>query len=479
MSQPLEHSTPGRAGDSAVSFASIGIAPDLVATLAKAGIASPFPVQAATIPDVLAGRDVSGKARTGSGKTLAFGLPLIMRTRRAEPRRPRAVVLVPTRELASQVVDNLSPLAATRGLRIAAIVGGVSLPGQRQRLRGGVDIVVATPGRLNDLLEREDASMADVEIAVLDEADQMADLGFLPQVRRILDRIGRSHQTLLFSATLDGEVDALVRRYQHEPVRHEVPTPEEEETAMLHRFVGVEEAHRVAVTARIAAGPERTLLFVRTQRGADRLARQLDGAGVRAGVIHGGLSQPRRERALADFARGRVPVLVATNIAARGIHVDGVDTVVHHDPPEDAKTYLHRSGRTARAGASGLVVTLVGPEQRRDVDLLRRQAGVREAIVPMTPDDGRLDALADWAPPLEERREQRPAMSRPAGGGGAPRTGHVRRGRRPEPRQHEPAGNASGANPGRAGSNNHAGTTFGGPAVRVGAGEGARRRWRP
>ena len=241
-----------------------------------------------------------------------------------------------------------------------------------------------------------------MKIAVIDEADQMADLGFLPQVRRIMDQVGAPRQVMLFSATLDGEVDHLVRTYQHEPAVHEAPTPVEDVPVMLHRFVGVDPAEKVAVTAAIAAGPERTLLFVRTQRGADRLARLLEREGVMAGTIHGGLGQSRREAALRDFATGRVPVLVATNIAARGIHVDDVEIVVHHDPPEDAKTYLHRSGRTARAGASGVVVTLVEPEQARDVAALRRQAGLREAVVTMSPADPRLADLAGWQPALEE-----------------------------------------------------------------------------
>lgn len=424
------------------AFAELGIDRELESALVSRGITAPFPIQALTIPDALAGRDVCGKARTGSGKTLAFGLPLLMRVERARPHRPEAVILVPTRELASQVVRNLAPLGASRGIRIAPMVGGVSIYSQRQRLRSGVDIVVATPGRFNDLLERGDASMDHVRFAVIDEADQMADLGFMPQVRRILDRVPEKPQTLLFSATLDGEVDKLVRRYQHEPVFHEVEPEDAGESTMLHRFIGVGSEEKIQVTASIAAGPERTLLFVRTQRGAERLVRQLSREGVAAGAIHGGLSQPRRERALAAFASGRLPVLVATNIAARGIHVDGVDIVVHHDPPEDAKTYLHRSGRTARAGASGLVVTLVAPEEERDVNFLRRDAGVHEAIVPMTPDDPRLADLAGWTPPIEApqpaRRNNRPAYRdnrRPAPGRNRRGGGGFSRGPRNDDRQ--------------------------------------------
>lgn len=383
-------------------FGALGISPKLVAVLKRAGISSPFPVQTLTIPDALAGRDVCGKARTGSGKTLAFGLPLIERTAKSAPRRPQSIVLVPTRELASQIVRELAPLAAVRGVRILAVYGGVSLNRQAQLLRTGIDIVIATPGRFNDLIERTAVSVDDVRIAVLDEADQMADLGFMPQVQRILSRIERPHQTLLFSATLDGAVDELVKRYQHEPVFHTVVTPEEEAPDMKHRFIGVPEDQKVAVAADIAAGPNRTLMFVRTQRGADRLVRLLDGHGIHAGVIHGGLSQAKRERALAAFSKGFAPVLVATNIAARGIHVDGVDIVIHHDPPEDTKTFLHRSGRTARAGASGLVITLVAPEQLRDVNAMRREANVPEAVVPMEAGDARLADLGAWQPPLDD-----------------------------------------------------------------------------
>jgi superfamily II DNA/RNA helicase len=395
----------------ASGFALLGISPQLVMALAAGGITEPFPVQSLTIPDALSGRDICGKARTGSGKTLAFGLPLIERIGKSQPRMPRAVVLVPTRELAAQVVAELAPLAAVKRVRVAAVYGGMSLNRQADRLRAGVDIVVATPGRLHDLMQRNAVSLDDVTSVVIDEADQMADLGFLPQVERILSQVPGRHQTLLFSATLDGAVDQLVKRYQTDPVYHEVQTEPENIPTMLHRFIAVPEADKVRVAADIASGPGRTLLFVRTQRGAERLVRMLDEEGLAAGAIHGGLSQPKRERALAAFARGSMPVLVATNIAARGIHVDGVDIVVHHDPPEDTKTYLHRSGRTARAGASGLVVTLVSPEQARDVNVLRREAGVREAVVPMAPGDERLRDLAGWEPPLDDHTQrQEPAM---------------------------------------------------------------------
>jgi superfamily II DNA/RNA helicase len=272
-------------------------------------------------------------------------------------------------------------------------------------------------GRLNDLLERGALSVSEVKVAVLDEADQMADLGFMPQVQRILDRVGPDRQVLLFSATLDGEVDKLVRRYQQDPLFHEAAMPDDEPVTMLHRFIAVEPAEKVAVSAAIAAGPERIIMFVRTQRAADRHVMQLDHEGVAAGRIHGRMSQPQRQRALGDFASGRVPVLVATNIAARGIHVDNVDIVVHHDPPEDAKTYVHRSGRTARAGANGIVVTLVEPGQEREVAFLRRDAGIREAVVPMGPADPRLADLGGWEPPQENAQ----VAARPTAAGPGPR----------------------------------------------------------
>ncbi len=384
------------------AFATLGLSRPVVAELNRNGINEPFPIQTLTIPDALAGRDLCGKARTGSGKTLAFGLPLAERAEKSDRRAPRALVLVPTRELASQVVEAIQPFAAIRGLKVLAVYGGVSLQRQAQALNRGIDIVVATPGRLNDLLERRDMTVADVSMVVLDEADQMADMGFMPQVERILQQIDRDHQTLLFSATLDGDVDKLVKRYQHDPVFYETDEDAQEPIEMHHRFIGVNEEDRIGVAADIAAGPGRTLFFVRTQRGADRLAKKLSAEGVPAGMLHGRMSQPQRERALQAFTRGTIRVLVATNIAARGIHVDGVDIVVHHDLPEDAKTYVHRSGRTARAGASGIVVTMVGWDERRDAEVLRRQAGIREAIEPMRPGDPRLADLAAWSPELSE-----------------------------------------------------------------------------
>ncbi len=399
------------------TFGALGVGPAVIKVLAAASITVPSPIQSLTIPDALAGKDICGKARTGSGKTLAFGIPMLARCGRGRPGHPAALVLVPTRELAVQVARSLAPVAGVQNQRIHAVYGGVPLGGQIRALHMGVDIVIATPGRLNDLLERGALSVAEVKVAVIDEADQMADLGFMPQVRRILDRVGSPRQVLLFSATLDGEVDELVRRYQQEPLFHEAAAPEDEAMTMLHRFIAVDPAEKVAVSAAIASGPERVIMFVRTQRAADRLVLQLDREGVAAGRLHGRMSQPQRQRALGDFASGRVPVLVATNIAARGIHVDNVDIVVHHDIPEDARTYVHRSGRTARAGASGVVVTLVEPGQERDVAFLRRDAGIEEAVVPMGPADPRLADLGAWEPPRETPVAPPVRAARPQAGG--------------------------------------------------------------
>jgi len=389
----------GDAADGELTFAALGVPRDLVEVLEAAGIGLPFPVQALTIPDALAGHDVCGKAETGSGKTLAFGIPLIDRTRTARPRHPHSLVLVPTRELANQVADALTPLAQRRRLWLSAIYGGVSMGKQISALRAGVDLVIATPGRLNDLLERGELSLDSVEQVVIDEADQMADMGFLPQVERILGQIDRKPQTLLFSATLDGAVGALVRRYQDNPVHHEVVSDSKSVATLEQRFIGVQIADKVETTARICAGANRALIFVRTTHGADRIAKQLCDMGLRADAIHGRLAQNKRERTLAAFAAGVAPVLVATNVAARGLHVDGIDVVVHFDPPEDHKTYLHRSGRTARAGEDGLVVTLVLPEQRRDIAQIQRDAGLDYAVVAMGPDDERLLDLTAWDPP--------------------------------------------------------------------------------
>jgi superfamily II DNA/RNA helicase len=374
------------------SFEGLGLPGPLVAALTRRGLTVPRPVQACTLPDALTGRDVLGRAETGSGKTLAFGLALLARLAagdRANGRWPRALVLVPTRELVRQVHDELTPLAAALGLRVLAVYGGASGGVQVRALRHGTDVVVATPGRLTDLLRRGACSLSAVTVTVLDEADQMADMGFLPAVTWLLDRVPAGGQRLLFSATLDSQVDALVRGYLTDPARHMVGPAPSAASRADHHFRGVTAAEKVAVAAELATGHGRVLLFVRTKRGAVRLARQLDRLGVRAGALHGNLAQNARERALAAFVAGRVPVLVATDIAARGIHVDGVDLVVHFDPPAEAKAYVHRSGRTARGGASGTVITLVLPEQAADVARLRRRAGPDAAPAPAGPDAAR------------------------------------------------------------------------------------------
>jgi superfamily II DNA/RNA helicase len=379
------------------NFESLGVAPDFAEILRRRGIERPFPIQQQTIPDALAGRDVCGKAKTGSGKTLAFGLPTIERLGVAGG-TPRALVLVPTRELAVQVRDELAPLAQARGLAIEAVYGGAGMQRQIASLGRGVDLVVATPGRLIDLIGRGHADLARVEIVVIDEADRMADMGFLPQVEWVLRHIPREHQTLLFSATLDGAVDGLIKRYQHDPAMHEVESKQVTVEEMSHRLLLVHEMDRVRVAAAIAGGAARTIMFVNTKRTADRLVRALIGEGVRARAIHGDLRQRDRERTLADFSVGRLPVLVATDVAARGIHVDDVEVVIHYDPPDDHKTYLHRSGRTARAGGSGVVVTLLIWNQELQVKRLIKRLGIDQPIVEVFSNDPRLTDLTGWDP---------------------------------------------------------------------------------
>jgi superfamily II DNA/RNA helicase len=361
------------------SFSSLGVPADVASRLASRGIAAPFPIQAATLPDALAGRDVSGRAPTGSGKTIAFGIPLITRVGRAKPRHPRGLVLVPTRELASQVRDELVALAGPKGPRVTTLYGGVGFGKQLDALRKGVDIVVACPGRLADLVQRGECHLDEVELVVLDEADRMADMGFLPEVKRLLDRVRPDRQTLLFSATLDGDVDVLVKRYQRKPVRHELAIGQD---APKHRHVfwKAERADRVGLTADVLSREWPAIVFCRTKHGADRLAKQLGKQGVDAAAIHGDRSQGQRERALAAFTSGKVQALVATDIAARGIHVDDVACVVHYDPPGDEKDYVHRSGRTGRAGATGLVVSLVGAEQVGDVGKMQAKLGLPKGV---------------------------------------------------------------------------------------------------
>jgi superfamily II DNA/RNA helicase len=383
------------------TFESLGLSADLVGALSAAGITHPFPIQSLTIPDALAGRDVCGKAKTGSGKTLAFGLPLLERTPKAEPRAPTALVLVPTRELAVQVSEVLEPLGKQRDIRVAVIYGGQSLERQARKLDTGAEIVVATPGRLIDLLDRKSVSLHAISCVVLDEADRMADMGFLPQVEWILRHVGRTHQTLLFSATLDGAVDVLVKRYQSDPVHHEVESRTITVEEMIHRFLLVHEMDKAKVAAAISRGVTRTMVFTRTKRGADKLASALQAEGVRAAPIHGDLPQRVRERSLEDFQTGKLPVLVATDVAARGLHIDDVDVVVHYDPPQDHKSYLHRSGRTARAGESGVVVTLVLWNEELEIKRMLPRLGVKQPLVEVFSNDPRLADLAGWDPVTE------------------------------------------------------------------------------
>ena len=382
-------------------FADLGIDQDLVDVLAERGITTPFEIQTLAIPDGIAGRDVCGKAKTGSGKTLAFGIPLIQRLSKAKPHRPTGLALVPTRELAVQVCKELEPLAATRGLTFEAIYGGSPIEKQIAALKRGVDFVVATPGRMIDLIQQEELSVADLEGVVIDEADRMADMGFMPQVEWILRRAKKDHQTLLFSATLDGMVGALISRYQTDPVTHEVASEDVTVAEMEHRFLAVHEMDRVRVAARIVEASNRTIIFSRTKWGADKLTDKLLGENVRAAAIHGDLRQAQREKALSDFQAGKVKCLVATDVAARGIHVDDVDVVIHYDPPSDAKTYVHRSGRTARAGESGVVVSLVLWNEELEVRKLLRRLGMKQPIVEVYSNDVRLDDLMAWDPANE------------------------------------------------------------------------------
>ncbi|MFJ2960095.1 DEAD/DEAH box helicase [Streptomyces sp. NPDC087270] len=369
------------------TFAELDMPAPLLAALTVHGMSVPFPIQGATLPNTLAGRDVLGRGRTGSGKTLAFGLALLGRTagQRAEPRQPLALILVPTRELAQQVTDALSPYARSVRLRLATVVGGMPIGRQASALRGGAEVVVATPGRLKDLIDRGDCRLDQVAITVLDEADQMADMGFMPQVTALLDQVRPEGQRMLFSATLDRNVDLLVRRYLTDPVVHSVDPSAGAVTTMEHHVLHVHGADKHRTTTEIAAREGRVLMFLDTKHAVDRLTRDLLNSGVRAAALHGGKSQPQRTRTLAQFKTGHVTVLVATNVAARGIHIDNLDLVVNVDPPTDHKDYLHRGGRTARAGESGSVVTLITPNQRRAMARLMAAAGIAPQTTQVCP----------------------------------------------------------------------------------------------
>jgi len=423
------------------TFRELGLPAQLVTALAARGIDAPFAIQARALPDALAGRDVLGRAQTGSGKTLAFGLPVLARLAAAPARRrekaPRALVLVPTRELAGQVADVLTPLGQPLGVSVTTVYGGVGIGRQIDRMRRGVDVVVATPGRLIDLLDRQATTLDGIEITVLDEADHMADLGFLPAVTRILDATPAGGQRMLFSATLDHGVGRLVSAYLSDPALHAVASEPIDGGTTEHSVLVLSAEDKVPVAAEIASRPARTLFFVRTKHGADRLAKQFGRAGVDAAAIHGNLNQNQRQRALAGFAAGSPRVLVATNVAARGIHVDDIELVVHFDPPNDHKDYLHRSGRTARAGASGMVVALAEHAQVRDIERLHDAAGVTPAthhvqaghhVVRQLATSGTpVSPPATSRPPAAPRASARPAAARPAAAPPARRPRHPRR----------------------------------------------------
>lgn len=469
------------------TFADFGLPAPVVRTLADQGITSPFPIQTATLPDSLRGTDVLGRGRTGSGKTLAFALPLIARlaaggdvARRRRPRAPRGLVLCPTRELANQIDATLAPLAKALGLRTTTIFGGVSQHRQVTALDAGVDVVVACPGRLEDLLNQKLLSLDAVEVTVLDEADHMADLGFLPGVRRIMDRTPKQGQRLLFSATLDNGVDQIVQRYLTRPVQHSVDPAESPVVEMTHHVLEVADVEaKRHVVQHLASGEGRRVLFTRTKHQAKKLAKQLTTAGIPAVDLHGNLSQNARERNLEAFSGGDVRVLVATDIAARGIHVDEVELVVHVDPPAEHKAYLHRSGRTARAGSGGDVVTVMLPEQRQDVRALTRAARIDVRPVAVSPGDARLDALvgavaAPVRPAPVSAAPVRPAGSGRRRGGASPHAGTPAR-TTPSDRAGRAAASGGAPSDGRAPGRAGVGTDVAGGARRRRRRGGARR----
>ncbi|CDO88714.1 DEAD/DEAH box helicase [Mycobacterium triplex] len=413
------------------TFADLGVRKTLVSALAQRGIQHPFPIQVETLPDTLAGRDVLGRGKTGSGKTLAFSIPLVSRLceGKRRPLRPSGLVLAPTRELASQITATLEPLAAACELRVTTIFGGVSQNRQAAALKAGVDIVVACPGRLEDLMKQRLISLEAVEITVIDEADHMADLGFLPGVTRILAATPNGGQRLLFSATLDNGVDTLVKRFLRDEVSHSVDGADSPVSEMTHHVFHVADAEaKKEVVHRLASGTGRRILFLRTKHQARRLAKQLTESGVPSVDLHGNLSQPARERNLAMFASGGARVLVATDIAARGVHVDDVELVVHIDPPMEHKSYLHRSGRTARAGSAGDVVTVVLPEQRQHTQGLMRRAGIKVAPQQVTATSQAVQTLVGevapyQAPPPANLRTRSHQQQRPTAGGIRRRSG--------------------------------------------------------
>ncbi len=419
----------------AVTFADVGVPAPLIAALAAGGINTPFPIQAATLPDSLSGRDVLGRGRTGSGKTVAFALPLVAALAssptRTRPGSPRGLILVPTRELAAQVEATVAPLAHAVGMRTQVIFGGVSQGPQAKALKSGVDVVIATPGRLQDLINQRIARLDAVQVTVLDEADHMADLGFLPVVKKLLDMTPGSGQRLLFSATLDSGVDVLARRYLSDPVTHSVDSAESPVPDMTHHVFAVSHDDRAAVVHQLVRGKGRTLAFTRTKHQARKWAKQLTNAGIPAVDLHGNLSQRARQRNLAAFSAGEVRVLVATDIAARGIHIDDVALVVHVDPPAEHKAYLHRSGRTARAGAGGVVVTIGTPDQRRDIQALMRRASIRATHHTVRPGDTAIVGIAGHPAPFVAPPAPAPTGrngSGPSGGSRGPGVARTRGG---------------------------------------------------
>ncbi|MFJ9078013.1 DEAD/DEAH box helicase [Streptomyces sp. NPDC102278] len=432
MPEPLTPALPP-----VTAFEDMGMPEALLKTLAAQGVTDPFPIQSATLPNSLAGRDLLGRGRTGSGKTLAFGLALLARTagRRAQPKQPLALVLVPTRELAQQVTDALAPYATAVNLRIATVVGGMSINRQSGALRRGSEVLVATPGRLKDLIDRGDADLSQVSITVLDEADQMTDMGFMPQVTALLKQVEADGQTMLFSATLDKNIDKLVKMFLHDPVAFSVDPSAGAVSTMEHHVLYVmDETDKKAVATRIAARDGRVIMFVDTKRGVDRMVKKLLADGVRASGLHGGRSQPQRNRTLDWFKTGEVTALVATNVAARGIHIDDLDLVVNVDPPTDHKDYLHRGGRTARAGESGSVVTLVLPDQKRDMTRLMSDAGISPRTAQIKSSDAELSRLTgakepSGVPVVLDVPQPTPPKQRSAGrsGGGSTAGGARRR----------------------------------------------------
>ncbi len=451
----------------AADFAVLGVPAAMIEVLARTGVTAPFPIQSATLPDSMAGRDLLGRGKTGSGKTIAFAIPtvtaLVKSAKRRQPQKPRALILVPTRELANQVAETITPLATAMGLKVTTVFGGVGQGPQVNALKSGIDILVACPGRLEDLMNQRHCKLDQVEVTVLDEADHMADLGFLPGVKRILDQTPVGTQRLLFSATLDNGIDILVRRYLSNPTVHSVDPVSSAISTMTHHIVSVSAADKLAVVTRLASGMDRSLLFMRTKHGAKKLAKQLIASGIPAVELHGNLSQNARERNLEAFTDGSTRVLVATDIAARGIHVDDIALVVHVDPPAEHKAFTHRSGRTARAGADGVVVTVMMPEQAKDVRDLARAAGINPIVTKVEPGHSLLDELAGPAAPHVTPAPVSAAVAHPPSGR-SPRSNTM------------PARTSQRASAGRPGQARHNGAAR--PAAHAASGRPAQRRAR-